>query len=202
MLNLVILISGNGSNLQAIMDAIDQDGLPARILAVISNRAEAFGLERARQAKIPACVIPHGDYPRREHHDEALAHKIRDYAPDLIILAGYMRILSARFIQHFSGRILNIHPSLLPEFRGTDTHQRVLESGATEHGATVHVVTEALDDGPIIQQARIPVLPQDDIHSLAARVLAEEHQLYPLAILSYGQSLGLVPPMQWPEATE
>lgn len=191
MLTLVVLVSGGGSNLQAIMDAIESGDLHARIALVISNRPDAFGLVRARRGGIPACAVPHTDFPDRDGFDRALAEKIRQQGPDLVILAGFMRILGAGFVRRFRGRILNIHPALLPKFRGTDTHQRALEAGETEHGATVHVVTEALDDGPIVMQARVPVLREDDAETLAARVLREEHRLYPAAIAEYGASLGL-----------
>ncbi len=191
MLTLVVLISGRGSNLQAIMDAIGRGDLCARIAAVISNRADAPGLDRARRGGIPTCVIPHGDFPDRDGFDHALAESIQGYDPDLIILAGFMRILGAGFVRRFAGRILNIHPALLPKFRGTDTHRRALEAGETEHGATVHVVTEALDDGPIVMQARVPVLREDDVESLASRVLSVEHGLYPSAIGEYGAKLSL-----------
>ncbi|MXY64621.1 MAG: phosphoribosylglycinamide formyltransferase [Gammaproteobacteria bacterium] len=189
MLTLVVLISGRGSNLQAIMDAIGRGDLCARIAVVISNRADAPGLDRARRGGIPTCVIPHGDFPDRDGFDHALAESIQGYDPDLIILAGFMRILGAGFVRRFDGRILNIHPALLPKFRGTDTHRRALEAGETEHGATVHVVTEALDDGPIVMQARVPVLREDDVESLASRVLSVEHGLYPAAIGKYGAEL-------------
>ncbi len=191
MITLVVLISGRGSNLQAIMDAIGRGDLCARIAAVISNRVDASGLDRARRGGIPTCVIPHGDFPDRDGFDHALAGKIREYDPDLIILAGFMRILGAGFVRRFDGRILNIHPALLPKFRGTDTHRRALAAGETEHGATVHVVTEALDDGPVVLQARVPVLREDDVETLAARVLSVEHGLYPAAIGQYGAKLAL-----------
>ena len=189
MLTLVVLISGRGSNLQAIMDAIGRGDLSARILAVISNRADAPGLLRARQGGIPTWVIPHGDFPDRDGFDLALAGKIQAYGPDLIILAGFMRILGDGFLRRFDGRILNIHPALLPKFRGTDTHRRALEAGETEHGATVHVVTGTLDGGPVVMQARVPVLGEDDAEALASRVLSAEHRLYPEAIAKYGAEL-------------
>ncbi len=192
MLTLAVLISGQGSNLQAIMDAIGREELSARIAVVISNRREAHGLHRARQADIPTQVISHVDYPNRVDFDQALARTIHPHSPDLIILAGFMRILGACFVQQFDGRILNIHPSLLPRFRGIDTHRRVLVAQEAEHGATVHVVTERLDDGPIVMQATVPVLPTDDADTLASRVRTEEHRLYPLAIAEYGQTLGLL----------
>jgi phosphoribosylglycinamide formyltransferase-1 len=180
-LSVVVLISGSGSNLQALIDAT-ANGLPARIVAVISNRSDAYGLERARRAGIPTQVLSHKGYPDRESYDAALAKRIDAYRPGLVVLAGFMRILSPGFVQHYQGRMLNIHPSLLPEFRGLHTHQRALEAGAAEHGASVHFVTEELDGGPLIIQARVPVLPGDDPETLAARVLRQEHRIYPRAV--------------------
>ena len=180
-LSVVVLISGSGSNLQALIDAT-ANGLPSRIAAVISNRGDAYGLERARRAGIPTQVLSHKHYPDRESYDAALAGRIDAYQPGLVALAGFMRILSPRFVQHYQGRMLNIHPSLLPEFRGLHTHQRALEAGVTEHGASVHFVTEELDGGPLIIQARVPVLPGDDPETLAARVLRQEHRIYPRAV--------------------
>ena len=187
--DLVVLISGNGSNLQAIIDAIRDGHLQARVNAVISNDADAFGLLRAKEAGIPAITIPHTAHADRADYDRMLGMEVDRYRPDLIILAGFMRILGPGFVRRFPGRILNIHPSLLPRYKGTDTHRRVLESGDNEHGASVHVVTEALDEGPIIQQARVPVLAGDDAESLAQRVLAQEHRLYPAAIARYWEAI-------------
>lgn len=180
-LPLVVLVSGSGSNLQAIIDAARAD-LPVDIRAVISNVPEAYGLVRAQQAGIPAQVLSHNDYPDRDSYDAALAALIDSFAPRLVVLAGFMRILSADFVRHYEGRMLNIHPSLLPKFRGLHTHARALEAGETEHGASVHFVTPDLDAGPIILQARVRVEPNDSPESLAARVLAQEHIIYPLAI--------------------
>ncbi|MFT3741173.1 MAG: phosphoribosylglycinamide formyltransferase [Gammaproteobacteria bacterium] len=180
-LTLAVLISGNGSNLQAIMDAIT-DGLPAKIAVVISNRKDAYGLVRAQQAGIPTHVLLSGDYPDRFSFDQALQNCLASYQPDLIILAGFMRILGADFISHFSQRILNIHPSLLPKYPGLHTHQQVLAQGDQQHGATVHVVTEVLDGGPIIAYAALEVAPADTVESLQAKVHQLEHKLYPYVI--------------------
>jgi phosphoribosylglycinamide formyltransferase-1 len=181
-LPVVVLISGGGTNLQSIIDAVQEDRLPVEIRAVISNRPDAYGLERAARAGIPGEVLSHKDYPDREAYDRALIELIDRYAPGLVVLAGFMRILSDRFVRHYEGRMVNIHPSLLPKYRGLNTHQRCLESGDTEHGATVHFVTPELDAGPVIIQARVPVEPNDTPESLAARVLQEEHRIYPTAI--------------------
>lgn len=180
-LPIVVLVSGSGSNLQAIIDAV-QAGLPAEIRAVISNKAEAYGLERARLAGIPTHVLNHRDYAVRESYDAALAQLIDGCGAALVVLAGFMRILSDGFVRRYEGRLLNIHPSLLPRHRGLDTHARALAAGDDEHGATVHFVSPELDAGPIILQARVPVEPGDSPESLAARVLREEHRIYPQAI--------------------
>jgi len=180
-LPVVVLLSGSGSNLQAIIDAAQQD-LPVEIRAVISNRADAYGLERARLAGIPARLLNHTDYPDRQAFDAALRELIDSYRPALVVLAGFMRILSDDFVRHYEGRMLNIHPSLLPRHRGLDTHARALEAGDREHGATVHFVTPELDSGPIVLQARVAVEPSDSPESLASRVLEQEHLIYPQAI--------------------
>ena len=180
-LPLVVLISGSGSNLQAIIDRIGQ-GLPARIEAVISNQPSAYGLERARLAGIETRVLDHRDYPEREHYDQALGDLVSSFNPKLIILAGFMRILSPGFVRRFQGRMLNIHPSLLPRHRGLHTHQRALDAGDDEHGASVHFVTDELDGGPLILQARVDIEPGDDADALAARVLTREHIIYPRVI--------------------
>jgi phosphoribosylglycinamide formyltransferase-1 len=179
---LVVLISGRGSNLQAIVDRARSGQLPAEVRAVISNNADAEGLQLARAAGIPTEVIDHRTYPDRDSFDRALMQAIDRHRPRLVILAGFMRILGADFIRHYAGRLLNIHPSLLPAFKGLNTHARALESGVQEHGASVHFVTNDLDGGPVIIQARVTVRPDDNPASLAARVLAEEHRIYPLAI--------------------
>ncbi|MEO8166122.1 MAG: phosphoribosylglycinamide formyltransferase, partial [Betaproteobacteria bacterium] len=178
MKRIVILISGRGSNMQAILDA----GLRATVAAVISNEPSAGGLQIARQAGIDAKIVCHRDYADRDRFDLALADAIEAYHPDLIVLAGFMRVLTEQFIKRFSNRIMNIHPSLLPAFPGLATHRRVLEEGVKIHGCTVHFVTPALDHGPIIIQAAVNVLPDDDEPRLAARVLEQEHAIYPQAI--------------------
>lgn len=178
---LVVLISGNGTNLQAIIDAV-QAGLPIDIAAVISNRPGAFGLERASSAGIETAVLDHRDYPDRSSYDQALVSLIDQFTPDFVVLAGFMRILTDPFVHHYVGRMVNIHPSLLPKYRGLHTHRQALDAGDKLHGATIHFVTEELDGGPLIAQAQVAVLPQDNIDDLAARVLQKEHQLYPLAL--------------------
>lgn len=180
-LPIVVLVSGSGSNLQAIIDAT-QAGLPVDIRAVISNKMDAYGLERARRAGIPTQVLNHKDYADRESYDAALAQIIDGCGAELVVLAGFMRILSDGFVRRYEGRMLNIHPSLLPRHRGLDTHARALAAGDDEHGATVHFVSPELDAGPIVMQARVPVEPGDSPESLAARVLREEHRIYPEAI--------------------
>ena len=181
-LPIVVLISGNGSNLQALIDAAARGELPVDIRAVISNRPAAYGLERARRAGIPAVVVNHGDYPDRAAFDAALQQAIDAYQPGLVVLAGFMRILTPEFVAHYHGRMLNVHPSLLPAFRGLDTHRRALEAGVKEHGVSIHFVTAELDGGPVVAQEKIPVLPGDDAESLAQRVQAAEHILYPRVI--------------------
>jgi phosphoribosylglycinamide formyltransferase-1 len=157
-------------------------GNPARIAAVISNRADAFGLQRARDAGIDACVLEHQGFADREAFDAALIELIDQYQPQLVVLAGFMRILSPFFVRHYHGRLLNIHPSLLPRYKGLHTHHRALEAGDTEHGCSVHFVTEELDGGPLVVQAVIPVQSSDTPETLAQRVYAQEHQIYPLAV--------------------
>lgn len=182
MKNIVILISGRGSNMQAIVQAARQENWPARIAAVISNKTDAPGLAFAQQQGIPTAVVPHTAYASREAFDQALQRAIDAHTPDLLVLAGFMRILTPGFITHYAGRMLNIHPSLLPLFPGLHTHRQALEAGVTEHGATVHFVTHELDSGPAVLQARVPVLPGDTEASLAQRVLAQEHVIYPQAV--------------------
>ncbi len=178
----VVLISGRGSNLQAILDAARGRELPVEIRAVISNNPAAAGLELARRAGIPTEVLDHRSYPAREPYDQALRALIDRYQPGLVVLAGFLRILGKAFIAHYAGRLLNIHPSLLPAFPGLDTHARALQAGVARHGATVHFVTDEVDGGPIVIQASVPVRADDTAHSLAERVLREEHRIYPLAI--------------------
>ncbi|HEB57849.1 MAG TPA: phosphoribosylglycinamide formyltransferase [Gammaproteobacteria bacterium] len=185
----VILISGNGSNLQAIIDATHEQGLPLDLRLVVSNRPEAHGLERARAAGIPAVVIDHHDHPDRAAFDHALMAAIDEHGgPEaLVVLAGFMRILTDDFVHHYLGRLVNIHPSLLPKYKGLNTHARVLAAGDSETGATVHFVTPALDDGPLILQARVPVKAGDTPETLAARVHEVEHLLYPRALTLIAQ---------------
>jgi phosphoribosylglycinamide formyltransferase-1 len=185
LLPLIVLISGRGSNLQAILDQSRTGQLPVEIRAVISNRPQVQGLERAYRAGIETCVLDHRQYPCREAFDQALMDLIDSYAPKLIVLAGFMRILTPRFIHHYKGQLLNIHPSLLPNFPGLDTHRRALQAGVREHGATVHFVTDKVDGGPIALQARVPVYPNDTPDILAARVLKEEHRIYPEVIRAF-----------------
>lgn len=180
-LPIAILISGSGSNLQAIIDAA-KNGLPVDIRLVISNRADAYGLERARQAGIRTAVVHHQDYKSRTGFDAQLAGLITESGAELVVLAGFMRILSDEFVHRFEGRLMNIHPSLLPKYRGLDTHARAISAGEESHGASVHFVVCELDAGPVIIQARVPVLPDDTPDRLAARVLEQEHIIYPRAI--------------------
>lgn len=179
MSRVVVLISGRGSNMQALIAA----GVP--LTAVISNRPEAAGLEVARTAGVATETVDHRLYSDRASFDAALAARIDHHAPDLVVLAGFMRILGADFVNRYAGRLMNIHPSLLPAFTGLDTHRRALEAGCKIHGCTVHLVTPELDHGPIIAQAAVPVLDDDDEDSLAARVLAQEHRLLPAAVRWY-----------------
>ncbi|MBU2333110.1 MAG: phosphoribosylglycinamide formyltransferase [Gammaproteobacteria bacterium] len=179
--NVVVLISGSGSNLQALIDSQAEDN-PARIRAVISNRADAFGLTRAQDADIPTAVLDHKAFDGRESFDAALMEVIDEHAPDLVILAGFMRILTSGFVRHYQGRLLNIHPSLLPKYKGLDTHRRALEAGDSEHGCSVHFVTEELDGGPVAIQAALAVEPGENIEQLTQRVHSAEHQIYPLAM--------------------
>lgn len=180
-LPIVVLISGSGSNLQSIIDASNRD-LPVEIKAVISNKADAYGLTRASEAGIPTEVLDHKQYPDRESYDAALRQLIDGYQPRLLVLAGFMRILSDGFVRHYEGRMINIHPSLLPKYRGLNTHARAIEAGDEEAGCTVHFVTPELDAGPPILQAKVPVHPEDTPDTLAARVLEQEHRIYPEAI--------------------
>jgi phosphoribosylglycinamide formyltransferase-1 len=182
MKNIVILISGRGSNMEALIAARDAGQLPVNIAAVISNRPEAKGLETAGKAGITAHYIDHKAFAGREAFEAALAECIDQFNPDLVVLAGFMRILSEGFVRHYEGRLMNIHPSLLPSFPGLHTHQRALEEGVRIHGCTVHFVTPTLDHGPVIIQAAIPVLDGDTEESLAARILIQEHKVYPQAV--------------------
>ena len=180
--SLVVLISGNGSNLQAIIDACDDKTIKANISAVISNRPDAGGLKRAGKSNIPALCLDHTQFSDRESFDTALVKMIEQYQPDLVVLAGFMRILSPSFIQRFSDRILNIHPSLLPKFPGLNTHARAIKANENQHGCSVHFVTEALDGGPLIAFSELDINPTDTPDSLAQRILTIEHNLYPKVI--------------------
>ncbi|MGH8441215.1 phosphoribosylglycinamide formyltransferase [Pseudomonas alkylphenolica] len=180
--DVVVLLSGTGSNLQALIDSVRTGDSPVRIRAVISNRADAYGLQRARDAGIDTAVLDHKAFEGREAFDAALVELIDGYQPQLVVLAGFMRILSAGFVRHYQGRLLNIHPSLLPKYKGLHTHQRALEAGDKEHGCSVHFVTEELDGGPLVVQAVIPVELDDTPERLAQRVHSQEHQIYPLAV--------------------
>lgn len=180
--NIAVLISGSGSNLQSIIDHVRQGHINANIACVISNNPDAYGLVRAKQANIPTHIIEHTKYASREGFEKELIKTLEVYNTELIVLAGFMRVLSNSFIDEYQDNILNIHPSLLPKFSGLHTHQRVLEAGETEHGCSVHFVTADLDQGPLIIQAKVPVNNSDDPDSLAKRVLEKEHIIYPLAI--------------------
>jgi len=182
MKNIVILISGRGSNMEAVVRAAQAEQWPARVAAVISNRADAAGLAFAAAHGIATAVVANKDYATRAEFDAVLQAEIDRHAPDLVVLAGFMRILTATFVDHYAGRMLNIHPSLLPLFPGLATHAQALAAGVAEHGATVHFVTAELDHGPAVAQARVPVLPGDTVETLSARVLEQEHALYPRAV--------------------
>jgi phosphoribosylglycinamide formyltransferase-1 len=182
MKRIVILISGRGSNMQAVAEACSREGWPATVAAVISNRPQAAGLVWAAERGIPTAVVNHQDYASRDAFDAALRQAIDAFEPDLLVLGGFMRILGADFTRHYEGRMLNVHPSLLPAFTGLHTHRRAIEAGCKVAGATVHFVTAELDHGPIVAQAVVPVLAGDDESSLAARVLVQEHKLYPMAV--------------------
>lgn len=182
MKNIVILISGRGSNMQAIVRAARSEGWPCRIAAVISNRDDAEGLMFAAQHGIPTATVVSKGYPTREAFDTALRTEIDRFSPDLLVLAGFLRILTPPFVEHYAGRMLNIHPSLLPSFPGLATHRQALAAGVKVHGATVHFVTAELDHGPIVAQAAVPVLPDDTEDALAKRVLEQEHVIYPRAV--------------------
>ena len=180
--DVVVLLSGTGSNLQALIDSDDVKASPATLRAVISNRADAPGLQRAKNAGIDTRVLNHTAFEGREAFDAALIEIIDTFNPHLVVLAGFMRILSADFVRHYQGRLLNIHPSLLPKYKGLHTHQRALEAQDREHGCSVHFVTEELDGGPLVVQAVLPVESEDTPSSLAQRVHAQEHRIYPLAV--------------------
>ncbi|MCD9492888.1 phosphoribosylglycinamide formyltransferase [Photobacterium phosphoreum] len=179
--NIVVLISGNGSNLQAIIDGCTNGTIKnSRVTAVISNKADAYGLKRAQRANIDNLYLTATEFANRQAYDQALIEKIDAYQPDVIILAGFMRILSADFVHHYQGRMLNIHPSLLPKYSGLNTHQRAIDAGDTEHGTSVHFVTEELDGGPVILQAKVPIFATDNADDVIQRVQRQEHNIYPL----------------------
>ncbi len=182
MKRIVVLVSGNGSNLQAILDACQQGRINGSVAAVFSNKAEAFGLERAHAAEVPAHALAAAQFADRAAFDRQLMLEIDAYAPDLVVLAGYMRILSAEFVQRYAGRMLNIHPSLLPKYPGLHTHRQAIENGDEEHGTSVHFVTEELDGGPVILQAKVPVFSDDSEEDVTARVQHQEHAIYPLVV--------------------
>ncbi|MBT79261.1 MAG: phosphoribosylglycinamide formyltransferase [Alteromonadaceae bacterium] len=179
---LCVLISGNGSNLQAMIDSIEAGQLQAEIVAVISNRPGVFGLERAVKAGIPAHCLDHKDFSDRDEFDAKLQSLIDSFSPDGVVLAGFMRILTPEFVEHFSGKLLNIHPSLLPKYKGLHTHQRAIDNGDKEHGVSVHFVTPELDGGPVIIQSRVPVFEDDTADELAERVQEQERRIYPLVL--------------------
>lgn len=181
-LNVVVLISGSGSNLQVLIDHMRDGSLPISIKAVISNKADAFGLQRAEQAGIPTVVLNHKDFADRDAFDQALQAKIDQFNPQLVVLAGYMRILSESFVKHYENRMINIHPSLLPAYRGLNTHQRALDDQAKIHGVSVHFVTPELDGGPVVAQSQVIINANDTAESLAAKVQKKEHKLYPLVV--------------------
>ena len=178
----LVLTSGNGSNLQTLLDHCASGKIAGDVVGVISNRADAYGLVRAREAGVATAILAQQQFASRAEYDAALQALMADYQPDLVVLAGFMRILSADLVRHFAGRMINIHPSLLPKYQGLHTHQRAIEAGDSEHGASVHFVTEELDGGPVILQARVPIFEGDSADEVAARVQAQEHSIYPLVV--------------------
>lgn len=182
MKKIVVLVSGQGSNLQALIDACQQGRIAATLVAVISNNEQAYGLRRAEEAGIAAQALDAKAFADREAFDAALAQAIDQYQPDLVVLAGYMRILSNAFVQHYAGRLLNIHPSLLPKYPGLHTHRQAIDNGDAEHGTSVHFVTEQLDGGPVILQAKVPIFPGDEENEVIERVQTQEHTIYPLVV--------------------
>lgn len=181
-LNLAVFISGRGSNLQSLIDACQNADFPARITLVLSNKPDAYGLQRAAQAGIPTCVVDHKNYAGREAFEDALQDALQQHSVDLICLAGFMRILTAGFVQPWEGRMINIHPSLLPAYKGLDTHARAIQAGEKYAGCSVHYVTPGMDEGPIIIQRAVPIEAQDTAETLSARILPEEHIAYPEAV--------------------
>lgn len=182
MKRILVLISGNGSNLQTILDSCAGGKIAGEVVGVISNKADAYGLVRAKEAGVATAILAQQQFASRGEYDAALLALMADYQPDLVVLAGFMRILSADLVRHFAGRMINIHPSLLPKYQGLHTHQRAIEAGDDEHGASVHFVTEELDGGPVILQARVPIFEGDGADEVAARVQVQEHSIYPLVV--------------------
>lgn len=180
--SIVVLISGSGTNLQAIIDTCKSGKIKGSINAVISNKANVYGLERAAKENINQHVLSHKDFNTREDYDKALIQVIDQYQPDVVVLAGFMRILTAQFVEQYQGKLINIHPSLLPKYQGLNTHQRALDAKDQEHGCSVHFVTEELDGGPVILQAKVPVFADDTADILAQRVHVQEHQIYPMVV--------------------
>ena len=180
--SIAVLFSGNGTNMQSVIKHVQQGRIHARIACAISNRSDAYGLTRAKQAGIPAYVVEHGQYPSRQSFEEELIRILESHDVETVVLAGFMRVFSEVFVQRYANRILNIHPSLLPKYPGLETHHRVLAAKDSQHGCSVHFVTEELDEGPLVLQAKVPVFETDDVHSLIRRVLEKEHMVFPLAI--------------------
>jgi phosphoribosylglycinamide formyltransferase-1 len=185
---IVVLISGGGTNLQAIINACNDENYPAEVVAVVSNKVDAYGLTRANNAGIKAVSLSHKAFSSREAYDQALIQEIATFNADLIVLAGFMRILTPQFVQHFQGKLINIHPSLLPKYQGLNTHQRAIDAGDDVHGVSVHFVTEELDGGPVILQAKVPIFDGDSSEELADRVHEQEHRIYPLVIKWFAQN--------------
>jgi len=179
---IVVLISGGGTNLQAIIDACKAQDYPGEVVGVISNVDKAYGLIRAESSAIPAICLSHKNYDSRESYDLALIKQVDNFSPDIVVLAGFMRILTPAFVQHYHGKLLNIHPSLLPKYQGLNTHQRAIDAGDKEHGVSVHFVTEELDGGPVILQAKVPIFDGDIATDLSERVHEQEHRIYPLVV--------------------
>ncbi|MGL6262652.1 phosphoribosylglycinamide formyltransferase [Aeromonas jandaei] len=182
MMRILVLISGNGSNLQVILDHCASGKIAGEVVGVISNKADAYGLIRAQEAGVATTTLSQQQFANREEYDAALLALMADYQPDLVVLAGFMRILSPQLVRHFAGRMINIHPSLLPKYQGLHTHQRAIDAGDSEHGASVHFVTEELDGGPVILQASVPIFEGDEADEVAARVQVQEHSIYPLVV--------------------
>ncbi|MCM2679276.1 phosphoribosylglycinamide formyltransferase [Echinimonas agarilytica] len=179
---IVVLISGSGSNLQTILDHANDGKIDGDVVGVISNRSEAFGLERAAESGVPTKVLDHTMFSSRDDYDESLAGLIDSFEPDVIVLAGFMRILTPEFVRRFSGKMINIHPSLLPKYTGLHTHRRAIEAGDDVHGCSVHFVTEELDGGPVILQAKVPIFEDDTEQLLQDRILEQEHRIFPLTV--------------------